>query len=148
MSRSTTQISISPRLTLSDAQQAIIDFIGLLIINLSVVVVPAKAPAWIGAIFLLLGFLAILVRSELPPTNPSKYTTSQVTLFMAVASILSAINGYVAITFATYWWAGLILGVIGAIILAIRQITEGAPIPPPLPSPSRSLSGASPSTGI
>lgn len=122
-------MAVQPRLVLSDTQQTIIDFFGLLLINLSVIVIPADAPKWIGGIFVIFGFVAILVRAELPTQNPSKFSMQQVTFFLSVASTLTAINGYIALTYPDFWWGGLIIGILGAAILAIKQQFEGAPVP-------------------
>jgi uncharacterized membrane protein len=71
------------------------------------------------------GFASILVKAELPSLNASKLSTSQVTFYLALASMLTAINGYIALTYSSYWWAGLTIGIVGALILSIKEIVEG-----------------------
>jgi uncharacterized membrane protein len=113
------------RIKLSDAQQALLQFLGFLLINLGIVTLPSNEPELVGAIFTFIGFAAILVKAELPSLNPSKLSTSQATFYLALASMLTAINGYIALTYSSYWWAGLIIGIVGALILSIKEIVEG-----------------------
>ena len=113
------------RLKLSDTQQALLQFLGFLLINLGLVTLPSNEPKLVGAIFTFLGFAAILVKAELPSLNPSKLSTSQAAFYLALASMLTAVNGYIALTFSTYWWAGLIIGIVGSVILSIKEIVEG-----------------------
>ena len=124
-SNTVTPLSTPVRMKLSDAQQAVLQFAGFLLINLGVVTLPSSEPKLIGAIFTFIGFGAILLKAELPSLNPSKLTTQQASLYLAVASMLTAIDGYVALTYESYWWAGLIIGIIGAVILAIKEVVEG-----------------------
>jgi uncharacterized membrane protein len=118
-------IVIPARMKLSDSAQALLQFLGFLLINLGVVTLPSDEPKLVGAIFTFLGFAAILVKAELPSLNPSKLSTSQATFYLALASMLTAINGYIALSYASYWWAGLIIGIVGAVILSIKEIVEG-----------------------
>jgi uncharacterized membrane protein len=118
--------SIVPtRMQLSDTQQAILQFLGFLLINLGLVTLPSNEPKIVGAIFTFIGFATILVKAELPSLKPSKFTTQQSTFYLAVASMLTAINGYIALTYPGLWWAGLLIGIVGAIILSIKEIVEG-----------------------
>jgi uncharacterized membrane protein len=117
---------IPTRMQLSDTQQAILQFLGFLLINLGLVTLPSNEPKIVGAIFTFFGFATILVKAELPSLKPSKFTTQQSTFYLAVASTLTAINGYVALTYPGFWWAGLLIGIIGAIILSIKEIIEGS----------------------
>jgi uncharacterized membrane protein len=116
---------IPARTRLTDAQQALLQFLGFLLINLGIVTLPSNEPKLVGAIFTFIGFGAILVKAELPSLNPSKLSTSQATFYLALASMLTAINGYIALTYSSYWWAGLIIGIVGALILSIKEIVEG-----------------------
>jgi uncharacterized membrane protein len=117
---------IPARMQLSDTQQAILQFLGFLLINLGLVTLPSNEPKIVGAIFTFLGFATILVKAELPSLKPSKFTTQQSTFYLSVASTLTAINGYIALTYPGFWWAGLLIGIIGAIILSIKEIIEGS----------------------
>jgi uncharacterized membrane protein len=131
---SSANIVIPVRMKLSDTAQALLQFFGFLLINLGLVTLPSNEPKLFGAIFTFLGFASILVKAELPSLNPSKLSTSQATFYLALASMLTAINGYIALTYASYWWAGLIIGIVGAVILSIKEIVEGI-------SPASSPSG-------
>jgi uncharacterized membrane protein len=111
---------------LTDSQQAILQFLGFLLINLGLVTLPSNEPKLVGAIFTFLGFATILVKAELPSLKPSKFTSQQSTFYLAVASTLTAINGYIALTYPGFWWAGLLIGIIGAIVLSIKEIIEGS----------------------
>jgi uncharacterized membrane protein len=122
---STSGTILPTRIKLSDVQQALLQFLGFLLINLGIVTLPSNEPKLVGAIFTFMGFAAILVKAELPSLNPSKFSTSQATFYLALASMLTAINGYIALTYSSYWWAGLIIGIVGAVILSIKEIVEG-----------------------
>jgi uncharacterized membrane protein len=117
---------IPTRMQLSDTQQAMLQFLGFLLINLGLVTLPSNEPKIVGAIFTFLGFATILVKAELPSLKPSKFTTQRSTFYLSVASTLTAINGYFAFTYPGFWWAGLLIGIIGAIILSIKEIIEGS----------------------
>jgi uncharacterized membrane protein len=117
---------IPTRMQLSDTQQAMLQFLGFLLINLGLVTLPSNEPKIVGAIFTFLGFATILIKAELPSLKPSKFTTQQSTFYLAVASTLTAINGYIALTYPGFWLAGLMIGIIGAIILSIKEIIEGS----------------------
>jgi uncharacterized membrane protein len=116
---------IPARMRLTDAQQALLQFLGFLLINLGIVTRPSNEPKLVGAIFTFIGFASILVKTDLPSLNPSKLSTSQATFYLALASMLTAINGYIALTYSSYWWAGLLIGIVGALILSIKEIVEG-----------------------
>jgi uncharacterized membrane protein len=116
---------IPARMRLTDAQQALLQFLGFLLINLGIVTLPSNEPKLVGAIFTFIGFASILVKADLPSLNPSKLSTSQATFYLALASMLTAINGYIALTYSSYWWAGLLIGIVGALILSIKEIVEG-----------------------
>jgi uncharacterized membrane protein len=110
---------------LSDSQQAILQFLGFLLVSLGLVSLPSSEPKIVGAIFTFLGFASILVKAELPSLNPSKLSTSQATFYLALASMLTAINGYISLTYPNYWWAGLAIGTVGAVVISIKEIVEG-----------------------
>ena len=116
---------IPSRMKLSDSQQAILQFLGFLLVNLGIVSLPSNEPKIVGAIFTFLGFASILVKAELPSLNPSKFSTSQATFYLALASMLTAINGYISLTYSSYWWAGLAIGIVGAVVISIKEIVEG-----------------------
>ena len=131
-------MSTKSALALNQAENALIIFGAFVILNISVVSIPLAAPHWVSVIFFAIGLIATFVWAVIPNLNPPNLSPSQSGILLAVASILTSVGGYIAMSYGSLWYAGLSVGIIGAAVAAIEEYVNGKPPPsPPATSSSR-----------
>jgi hypothetical protein len=117
---------MSSRFALTNAEQGYIYFLAFVLFNLAAVALPSNAPKYVGIAFFAIGIFAMIVQAELPSLTPPTVSVKQRVLYLSIATALTSVNSYIAYSEPSYWYVGLIIGVIGAFIAAIRQIVNNA----------------------
>ena len=132
--------------TISPEAEAILYFVGLVLIYISVWN-PTSAPTYVQTIFTFLGMAAVVAKYELSVLPKPQITSHQV-IYSTVALILALFGGYISSTYGTEWWAGLALAVLGAVIAAYEDLGgKVPPVPTPPTPPTTPATTTTPATG-
>jgi hypothetical protein len=134
-------MSVQKGTTISPRVEALLYFIGLILVYVASWAPPVAAPSVVRTVFGLLGTVAIVVKYELS-TQPKPQITSHQALFSTIALILSVAGGQISSIYPSVWYGGLIVAIIGAILAAYQDLggsvpttsSAGTPITPTPPS--------------
>jgi hypothetical protein len=122
-------MSVQQGRTLTAAQEAILYFVGLVLLYLASYAPPIAAPDVVRAVFTALGAFAVVIKFELASLPKPQITTHQA-VWSVVAVSLSVIGGQVSANYAAYWYGGLILAIIGAVLAAYQDLKGKGKTPP------------------
>ena len=125
--------------TISPEAEAILYFVGLVLIYLAAWSRPIGAPDVVRTAFALVGMAAIVVKYELSNFPKPQITTHQV-IYSTVALILSLAGWFLSALYGGFWWAGLAVAVIGALLAAYQDL--GGQVPPATTSPTTTTAPA------
>ena len=113
--------------------QAVLYFVGLVLIYLASYAPAVNAPGGVREFFFALGSVVIVVKFELSQVPTPQIMTHQA-VYSVVALSLSVVGGQLSANYATVWYVGLVVALIGAILAAYEEL--GGKIPPaPTPAP-------------
>ena len=112
--------------TISPELEAILYFTGLFLIYLASWSPPIAAPNTVRTVFGLLGTAAILIKYELS-TQPKPQITSYQALYSVVALGLTLAGGQISANYSSYWYGGLIVALIGAVLAAYQDLGGKVP---------------------
>ena len=121
----TTQIG----LTISPQAEAILYFIGLVLIYVASYSPPIAAPSTVRTVFGLLGTASIIIKYELS-TQPKPQITSTQALYSTIALILSVVGGQISANYSSVWYGGLIVALLGAILASYEDLGGAVPTVP------------------
>jgi hypothetical protein len=119
--------------TISPQAEAVLYFIGLIFVYVSSYSPSIAAPDVVRSIFGVIGVGVILVKYELAQV-PKPQITSHQALYSFIALALSVAGGQISANYSTYWYAGLVVAIIGAILAAYQDL--GGQVPPTAPTPA------------
>jgi lysylphosphatidylglycerol synthetase-like protein (DUF2156 family) len=113
--------------TISPQVEAVLYFIGLVFVYLaSWSPTAVGTPTEVRTIFTVLGAGIIIVKYELSTLPKPQIPTTQ-SVYSLVALILSVVGGQISANYSSYWYAGLIVAIIGAILAAYEDLGGSVP---------------------
>jgi hypothetical protein len=119
--------SKSSSFNLSPKVAGIVFFVFLVILGLSQWQAPSNSPGVVITIFTFIGMAGTVVKYELSTMTAPKIPQQYQAVFSTLALILSIGGGYIARVYSAYWWAGLVVVVVGAIIGAYQDLGGSMP---------------------
>lgn len=108
-------------LTIPPQVEAALYFLGLIAVYLASYSPPIGAPDTVRTAFGLLGTAAIIIKYELA-TQPKPQITTHQALYSTLALILSVAGGQLSASYAAYWYGGLIMAVVGAVVASYEDL--------------------------
>ena len=112
--------------TISPELEAILYFVGLVLVYIAAWSPPIAAPDVVRTVFGLLGTGAIIIKYELA-TQPKPQITSHQALYSVIALGLVLAGGYISANYLSYWYGGLIVALIGAALAAYQDLGGKVP---------------------
>ncbi len=135
-------MSTTKGFTLTPTQEGFLYAIGLFLLYIASYAPPIGVPATVRTVFTLLGAFAIVIKFELAQ-QPKPQIPANQAVYSVIVVFLSVAGGQVSAYFGGYWWAGLVVAIIGAIIAVYEDLggqvpTTTSPVvqTPPAPTPA------------
>lgn len=122
--------STALQVKLTAQAEAILYFIGLVLVYFASYApsISSAAPNEVRTFFMFLGAAVIVIKYELSQFPKPQITSHQV-MYATLALTLSVLGGQMSNYYAAYWWCGLLVALIGAILAAYEDL--GGQIPSP-----------------